>query len=135
MHRRSFVIACGTVPFVGACVRYNFVPGTLDAGRLVVPRAALGKKRYALVETPALRFPVFVHESAPGEFAAVLTRCMHRGCTVEPADDRLVCPCHGSEYTKLGEVLKGPTERPLIRFPVQSDADNIFILDVPGGTP
>ena len=134
MDRRSFVLACSAVPFAGGCVRYHFVQGTMDAGRIVVPRAALLEQRYALVETRALSFPVFLHESAPGEFAAVLTRCMHRGCTVEPADGRLVCPCHGSEYTNFGEVLKGPTERPLLRFPVQSDAENIYILDVQGGS-
>jgi len=132
MDRRSFVVACSMVPFAGACVRYHFVPGVVDAGRLVVPRAAFAGHRYALVESPALEFPVFVHEAAPGEFTAVLTRCMHRGCTVEPADDRLVCPCHGSEYTNSGEVLKGPTERALIRFVVETDAERLYILGVQG---
>lgn len=133
MDRRDFVLACGVLPFAGACVRFHYVRGVVVADRVVVARAGLRGQPYALVETPGLRFPIFVHETAPGEYSAVLTRCMHRGCTVEPAEGRLVCPCHGSEYTPEGAVLKGPTERPLIRFPVQSDAQNIYILDVQVG--
>jgi cytochrome b6-f complex iron-sulfur subunit len=52
---------------------------------------------------------------------------MHRGCQVEPAADRLVCPCHGSEYTYTGDILKGPTELPLRRFPVSADANAVVI--------
>lgn len=133
MDRREFVLACGVVPFAGACVRFHYVHGVVVADRVVVSRAALRGQSYALVETSGLRFPIFVHESAPGEYSAVLTRCMHRGCTVEPAAGRLVCPCHGSEYTPDGVVLKGPTERPLIRFPVRTDAQNLYILDVQVG--
>jgi cytochrome b6-f complex iron-sulfur subunit len=55
---------------------------------------------------------------------------MHRGCTVEPAEDRLVCPCHGSEYTAEGEVLKGPTQRALISYGVESDAEYVYLLNV-----
>jgi cytochrome b6-f complex iron-sulfur subunit len=52
---------------------------------------------------------------------------MHRGCQVEAADGHLVCPCHGSEYDNDGRILKGPTELPLIRFPVEADAENIYV--------
>lgn len=130
MDRRKFVLACVAAPLVGGCVRFHFVPGTYDNGKVVVARRMLEGQPYALVETPSLAFPIFVHRQSTGAYAAVLTRCMHRGCTVEPADNRLVCPCHGSEYTHLGEILKGPTEKPLIAFAVQQDEQNIYILDV-----
>jgi cytochrome b6-f complex iron-sulfur subunit len=52
---------------------------------------------------------------------------MHRGCQVEPAEGHLVCPCHGSEYDNAGAVLKGPTQLPLIRFPVTADARFLYI--------
>lgn len=133
MDRRRFVLTCAAVPLATACVRYRYVQGRMEAGRVVVLRSALQGNPYALVEVPSLSFPVFVHESSPGEFTAVLTRCMHRGCTVEPADGHLVCPCHGSEYSNSGAVLKGPTEKPLIRFAVNTDAEHIYILDVIDG--
>lgn len=129
IHRRAFLTACAAVPFAGACARLTFVSGRLDADRIVVARADLVDEPYALVEVPSLDFPVYVHRQGADQYSAVLTRCMHRGCTVEPERERLVCPCHGSEYTHLGAVLKGPSERPLIRFEVATDTANVYILD------
>lgn len=129
LDRRAFLAVCAVAPIAGACVRMNFISGRLDAGRIVVAKSELAAQPFALVETPALEFPIYVHRQGPDDYSAVLTRCMHRGCTVEPEGGRLVCPCHGSEYTSLGEVLKGPTQRPLIRFAVTTDAERIYIHD------
>ncbi len=127
LSRRGFVLACAAVPFAGACARMTYVSGRYDAGRIVVARADLGARAFALVEVPSLAFPVYVHRHASGEYSAVLTRCTHRGCTVEPAEGRLACPCHGSEYTPDGTVLKGPAELPLVRFAVTTDAEYLYI--------
>ena len=45
----------------------------------------------------------------------------------QPADTSLVCPCHGSEYTFAGAILKGPTERPLLRYRVTTDQEFVYI--------
>jgi Rieske Fe-S protein len=110
----------------------NFVNGRLDGARMIVDKSAFAAVPFALVESPSLEFPIYVHRHGNDEYSAVLTRCMHRGCTVEPAGGRLVCPCHGSEYSAVGAILKGPTELPLIRFTVSTDASHIFIHDVAG---
>jgi len=129
IHRRAFLAACAAVPFAGACARMTFVSGRLDADRIVVAKTALADEPYALVEVPSFDFPVYVHRQGADEYTAVLTRCTHRGCTVEPERERLVCPCHGSEYSHVGAVLKGPAERPLVQFEVATDGENIYILD------
>lgn len=132
MDRRAFVLACGVSPLIAACARMSYVPGRLEGGRVSVSLAALAGKPFALVDVPSLDFPIYLHRTAtqPDAFTAVLTRCMHRGCTVEPDQGRLVCPCHGSEYTSAGAVLKGPTQEPLIRFSVRVDAQDVHILGV-----
>ena len=129
IHRRAFLAACAAVPFAGACARLTFVSGRLDAGRIVVAKADLVNDSYALVEVPSFDFPIYVHHHGVDDYSAVLTRCGHRGCTVEPERERLVCPCHGSEYTHLGAILKGPTERPLMQFEVATDSEHVYILD------
>ena len=129
IHRRAFLAACAAVPFAGACARLTFVSGRLDADRIVVAKSDLANENSALVEVPAFDFPIYVHRQGVDAYSAVLTRCGHRGCTVEPAGERLVCPCHGSEYTPVGAILKGPTERPLMRFEVATDAEYVYILD------
>jgi cytochrome b6-f complex iron-sulfur subunit len=128
--RRGFVAACAAVP-LAACARMSYVSATVDGDRLAVSRAVVNLTGFALVDAPGLEFPIYVHRHAEHDYSAVLTRCMHRGCTVEPTAGRLVCPCHGSEYTAVGAVLKGPTELPLIRYHVTTDAERIFIHEQP----
>jgi Rieske Fe-S protein len=41
---------------------------------------------------------------------------------------RLVCPCHGSMYGRDGRVLRGPTQAPLDRFPVEGSPDGILTI-------
>lgn len=130
MQRRAFLATCGAATLAAACARFPYVTGQLDAGALVVSRGEVAGRGGVLVEHASLAFPIYVHHAGGDQFSAVLTRCMHRGCTVEPADGQLVCPCHGSEYTHAGAILKGPTELPLHAFPVRVDAERVYILDL-----
>lgn len=98
----------------------------------MVPRAQVSPSHGAIVEVGEGQLPVYVRQMGDEQFSAVSTRCMHRGCQVEPDTDRLVCPCHGSEYTFDGAVLRGPTEMPLVRYRVTSDDSRVYIhLDSP----
>lgn len=43
--------------------------------------------------------------------------CMHQGCEVNKYDGtRFQCPCHGSQYSATGSVLRGPTTQPLKNY-------------------
>ena len=130
MDRRDFVLTCSAacLPMLGACAHLNYVNATSIGGRLAIAKTELSTAPFALVTTETLDFPIYVHRDPDGSYTAVLTRCMHRGCQVEPTDGHLVCPCHGSEYTNAGAVLKGPTRLPLVPFRVETDAEHIYIL-------
>jgi Rieske Fe-S protein len=71
--------------------------------------------------------PVYVLALGQDEFAAVSPICTHRGCVVDVAGERLVCPCHGSTYSRRGDVLRGPAERALTRYPLARDGDALVI--------
>jgi cytochrome b6-f complex iron-sulfur subunit len=124
--------ACGAGLSLSGCLGFYFVNSTVSGNRVLVRRADFGAGRFVLVDAPRLALPVFVYRKEDGSFSAVSTRCMHRGCQVEPAADKLVCPCHGSEYTSTGEVLKGPTERPLRSFPVTLEGE-VIAIELPAG--
>ena len=122
----------GALPLMlAACGGVRYVTASRIGMQLVLPLKALGRGS-ALVESPNDKLPIFLRRLDDGQFSAVSTRCMHKGCQVEPSSDRLVCPCHGSEYTFEGGVLKGPTEQSLIRYRVSSDDSSVYIhLDSP----
>lgn len=131
LDRREFLLVCGAacVPLLGACAHVQYLSATPSDGRLAITKISLAAVPFAFVKLDASEFPIFVSRApSTGEYAAVLTRCMHRGCQVEPIDGHLVCPCHGSEYSNTGQILQGPTSLPLIRFRVESDAEHIYIL-------
>lgn len=143
MNRREFLgrveclgagaMAAGLALPLGGCIGFHYVNTSVVGNRLVVTLEDFGTGRFALVDAPALALPLYLYRLDDGGFSAVSTRCMHRGCQVEPAAEHLVCPCHGSEYTNTGEVLKGPTQRPLRRLPVTVDGDRILIELPPAG--
>jgi Rieske Fe-S protein len=112
---------------LGGCAGLVYVTPAVDGDRLVVERTTLAERRFVLVQHPYDDRPIYLHRHDSGAFTAVSTRCAHQGCQVEPAGDRLACPCHGSEYTLDGVVVKSPAERNLRRFGVTADVRRIFI--------
>jgi Rieske Fe-S protein len=63
--------------------------------------------------------PVLVTRPEEGEVHAFSAVCTHQGCTVNPGDGELLCPCHQSRYDlATGEVLGGPAPDPLPRIEV-----------------
>ncbi|MDX2071844.1 MAG: Rieske 2Fe-2S domain-containing protein [Haliscomenobacter sp.] len=63
--------------------------------------------------------PVFdtisIIRTAVDRFTILNLNCTHNGCPVDTPDqgNSWVCPCHGSEFSKLGCVKMGPARRPL----------------------
>lgn len=137
MNRRDFLrrserlaagaLACGAGLSLHGCLGFHYVNTSVSGNRLVIRREEFGSSRFVLVDAPGLALPLYVYRLDDGGFSAVSTRCMHRGCQVEPAAEHLVCPCHGSEYSNTGEILKGPTLEPLRRLPVVVEGETIVI--------
>lgn len=117
---------------LASCIGFHYVNATAAGDEVRVRLRDLGSGRFALVDVPRLSLPLYVYRDDSGAFTAVSTRCMHRGCQVEPAAGHLVCPCHGSEYANTGEVLKGPTRHPLVRFSASVEGDDV-VIRVPVG--
>ncbi len=80
-----------------------------------------------IVKAPQLPGPIILRNLAEVGIVAVSSICTHRGCEVRPMPHSLQCPCHGSEYDELGEVLEGPATRPLKRYEVIETPDLLII--------
>lgn len=55
--------------------------------------------------------------------------CTHLGCPYNWSPDEGVfkCPCHTATFSKTGEVLSGPPERPLDRYPVRVENNMVYV--------
>jgi cytochrome b6-f complex iron-sulfur subunit len=61
-------------------------------------------------------------------FAAVTAVCTHEACTVTGISGQTyVCPCHGSQFSATGVVLKGPAASPLRPFTTRFAANVLTI--------
>lgn len=63
------------------------------------------------------------------DFIAMSNICTHLGCRVRWVEDQtqFFCPCHNAAFDKNGEVVAGPPPRPLDRFEVRVENDQLFI--------
>ncbi|WP_159798674.1 QcrA and Rieske domain-containing protein [Puerhibacterium puerhi] len=71
---------------------------------------------------------VLVTQPAEGLVHLFSAICTHAGCTVQPADGELDCPCHGSRFALTdAAVLGGPAPEPLPEIPVQVSGDDVVL--------
>jgi cytochrome b6-f complex iron-sulfur subunit len=94
------------------------VQGTVSSGTVTVtidansPLASTGTA--ALVNTNSGNFLV---SRAGDQFTALTAVCTHEGCVVSNfGNNTFECPCHGSQYTTSGSVVRGPATRSLAQF-------------------
>ena len=118
----SLLEDCGgnpTSPSGGSAPALTKVSGTVGNGAITVnvaadsPLASTGGA--ALVQSGAGTF--LVARVAQDTFNAMTATCTHEGCTIDQfGSSMFVCPCHGSEFSTSGGVIKGPASRSLQRF-------------------
>ena len=130
----SMIEACGgsttspsssvpQLPTISAGIAGGAIAITVDASS---PLATAGKA--ALVQTSGGNF--LVARTAQDSFTALTAVCTHEACTVTGFDNQIyVCPCHGSEYSTSGSVIKGPAPAALRQFATRF-ANNVLTITV-----
>jgi cytochrome b6-f complex iron-sulfur subunit len=63
-----------------------------------------------------------------GDLYALSLVCTHLGCTANVSSREIVCPCHGSVFDRSGRVVRGPADKPLRRYRVESRGEDIVVL-------
>jgi cytochrome b6-f complex iron-sulfur subunit len=71
----------------------------------------------------------YVSRLEDGGLLAMFQRCPHLGCTVPWREDhgQFQCPCHDSSFTRRGEVIDGPSPRPLDLFPMSLQEGKLVV--------
>ena len=68
--------------------------------------------------------------NAAASFTAVQVACTHQGNPIgfNQGQGIFICPLHGSEFSKTGQVLMGPAETPLHRYTVAVDSGGMLTV-------
>lgn len=135
--RREFIqrsvglvaICCGTGSLLAlkGCVTVHYVSANYQNNNLVVKLSDMEDQSVTVINNNQTEAPLYLRRLGNGDYRAFLMLCTHKGCTVKPAGAILICPCHGSEFSGEGVVLKGPATETLAEYPVTVDSDNIYI--------
>lgn len=129
-HALRVLGAACALPCLEACVTQRSYQARADGDVIRVPGDQLAHLRGPVdsLTVRAERVPPILVRRLDGErFVAVDSRCPHSGCSVRAEPDGFVCPCHGSAFGTLGDLLDGPAQTPLRRYSTTRDGDALLI--------
>jgi cytochrome b6-f complex iron-sulfur subunit len=74
--------------------------------------------------------PALLIRTAEGEYQAMSATCTHLSCTVQYRKDtqQVWCACHNGIYDLNGKNLSGPPPRPLEKYQVHIQGDEIQVI-------
>ena len=144
MDRKEFIKTCGLFCVGGtaaaillqSCAATNYTAKTsLSGNKLAIKKTEFEKiekektvkRGYVIVKTEQLNFPICIYRIDDSHYSAVLMECTHKGCELQPHGEYLICPCHGSEFSKKGVVQNPPAEADLRTFNMTIDEDTIYL--------
>lgn len=81
--------------------------------------------------TQNLEHKVFVIRKPTGAIYTMSAVCTHLGCLTffKQRDGIIACPCHGSKFTKEGDVIEGPAPSSLPRYYVELNDRSQLVID------
>ncbi len=143
MDRKEFIKVCGgtCLGLLGitllnqSCTGTHYVQGLSADNKLSVLKTEFkiikqnkpDYRKYIVVKTDKLEFPIIVYRKDENSYEALLLKCTHQGIELNVNGDILSCSAHGSEFSNKGEVIQGPADQKLKSFPVLTDEKNIYI--------
>ena len=73
--------------------------------------------------------PAIIINTKDKGFLAFSKVCTHLGCLVKYDKEKqlFICPCHAGMFDLEGNVVSGPPPKPLPKFAVKVEGDNIVI--------
>jgi cytochrome b6-f complex iron-sulfur subunit len=76
---------------------------------------------------------ILVHDQVG--FYALSLICPHLGCVVEKSEGGYQCPCHGSRFGELGELVNGPASHSLNSVWLGLNEEGRLIVNVTSDMP
>jgi len=95
------------------------------------PNGAVEKARAAYSANELTGMEAGLALGLDGGVVALYQKCPHLGCRVPECvtSQWFECPCHGSQYNRVGEKRGGPAPRGMDRFAMSVSADGVLTVD------
>ena len=80
-------------------------------------------------EKSSQSYGVFVINQSDGEVVVFSDVCTHLSCRLgwKPEENEFYCPCHAATFYSDGSVKSGPPPRPMDRYEIRLEEDQLFI--------
>ncbi len=119
----------GAINFFESCSTSKKVTIEIKETADMVSFSASSFADRTFITIPTKKFvePIFIGKQSDGSYIALRMYCPHKGCAVNVTPEKLVCPCHGSEFSMNGSVLKGPSTDPLQSFRVSTGNQSVTV--------
>ena len=74
-------------------------------------------------------YGAFVIRQSDGEVIVFSDVCTHLSCRLGWVEEKseFYCPCHAAAFDKNGEVKSGPPPRPMDRYEIRMEEDQLYI--------
>jgi cytochrome b6-f complex iron-sulfur subunit len=83
------------------------------------------------LEKAKAKYPIPLHAGLEQGLSAIYQKCPHLGCKVPwcQTSQWFECPCHGSQYNRVGEKKGGPAPRGMDHFPIAIAANGTVTVN------
>jgi Rieske Fe-S protein len=92
-----------------------------------IPLNAFTGSPLLIIRPAGWYFDVAVRKLADNNYEAILLQCTHQQNQLVVSPQGFKCNLHGSQFDEIGNVVKGPAERPLKKFNSTLTADQLII--------
>jgi Rieske Fe-S protein len=116
--------------FLYPALRYIIPPPVSESTSRTTVAAKVGELKNNTAKV--FRFgsePAILVRTSEGEYRAFSAVCTHLSCTVQYRSDlhEIWCPCHNGMYDLNGRNVSGPPPKPLAKFEVHEQGEDIVV--------
>ncbi len=101
------------------------LPISQNAVRL--PVTAFASEPVQVIRPEGWLYDIAVRKISVNEYEALLMECTHQQNQLIVNQNGFKCMLHGSQFNLDGQVMKGPAERALKKFPTSMDQGQVVI--------
>lgn len=116
----------GVTSFFESCASVAQIQLPIIDSSIRLETSAFQDKSYVVINNTRLPAPIHILKE-DDTYQASLMLCTHRQCELNVTGTFLTCPCHGSEFSNKGKLLKGPADQDLKHFKLRTEGTTIII--------